>query len=181
MDNPIARWHADHRYFDRLLDLLEGQIDVFHAGGQPNYELMLDIIDYLRIFSDQSHHPREDVAFRCLARRSPGLELPLARLMQEHRVIAHVGEKLQQSLEQAIAGSFVERADIEAIAATYLAYYRSHFAREEKEILPRAASILTAEDWQAVDAAPPAAGDARSQQESDRRFRELRRRIGLEA
>lgn len=181
MNDPIARWHADHTYFGRLLDLLEGQIDVFHGGEQPNYELMLDIIDYLRVFSDQSHHPREDVAFRCLARRSPVLELPLARLMQEHRVIAHVGEKLQQSLEQAIAGTYVARADIEAVAATYLAYYRSHFAREDKDILPRAAIILTAEDWQAVEAAPPAPAEARSREDSDRRFRELRRRIALEA
>ena len=181
MDDPIAQWHAEHRYFGRLLNLLERQVDVFHAGEQPNYELMLDVIDYLRLFSDQSHHPREDVAFACLARRSPELELPLARLTQEHRVIAHVGEKLRQSLEQAVAGDFVERADIEAVAATYLVYYRSHFAREDDEVLPQAASILTAEDWRAVSAATHAVGDALSQQASDQRFRELRRRIALES
>ena len=180
MDNPIAQWHAEHGYFGRLLNLLEGQVDVFHAGEQPNYELMLDIIDYLRLFSDQSHHPREDVAFACLARRSPELQLPLARLVQEHRVIANVGDRLRQSLEQALAGGFVERADIEAVAATYLVYYRSHFAREDNEVLPQAARILTAEDWQAVSAATHVAG-ALSQQASDQRFQALRRRIALES
>ena len=154
---------------------------MFRAGEQPNYELMLDVIDYLRLFSDQSHHPREEVAFACLARRSPELELPLARLMQEHRVIAHVGEQLRQGLEQAIAGGFVERADIEALAATYLTYYRSHFAHEDNEVLPQAEYILTAEDWRAVSAATLAGGDAPSQQASDQRFRALRRRIALES
>ena len=96
-------------------------------------------------------------------------------------MIAHVGEKLRQSLEQAVAGGFVERADIEAVAATYLVYYRSHFAREDDEVLPQARSILTAEDWRAVSAATHAVGDALSQQASDQRFRELRRRIALES
>jgi len=180
MTHPVAGWHTDHRYFNRLLDLLERQVDVFHAGEQPNYQLMLDIIYYLRRFSDQSHHPREDVAFACLAERSPDMELPLARLIQEHRVIAHAGERLEKSLEQAVADAFVARADIEALAATYLVYYRSHIAREEKEVLPRAAAVLTPEDWKAVAAAPiaqdPLLGSA-----PEERFRELRRQIALEA
>ena len=178
---PIAAWHTDHMYFSRLLDLQERQVDVFHAGEQPNYGLMLDIIYYLRHFSDQFHHPREDVAFACLAKRSPGMELQLARLIQEHRVIAHFGERLEQSLEQAAAGAFVARADIEAVAATYLVYYRSHIAREEKDVLPRAASVLTPDDWEAVGAAAPAAQDPLFGSAPEERFRELRRQIALEA
>ena len=170
--DAIAVWHADHVYFRRLLDLLEKQLDVFHGGDQPNYELMLDIIHYLRRFSDQLHHPREDVAFVCLARRSPQMTLPLARLHQEHRVIAHAGEQLEKSLEQVTAGSIVERAGIEALAATYLVYYRSHIAQEEKDVLPVAARVLTAEDWDAVRRASTAPEEP---------FRELRRQIALEA
>lgn len=181
MADPIAAWHTDHMYFSRLLDLLEVQVDVFHAGEQPKYELMLDIIYYLRHFSDRFHHPREDVAFACLARRSPDMELPLARLIQEHRVIAHVGERLERSLEQAAADAFVAREDIEALAATYLVYYRSHIAREEKDILPRAAAVLTPEDWEAVGAAPAAAQDPLLGNAPEERFKELRRQIALEA
>jgi len=181
MANPISAWHTDHVYFTRLLDLLEKQVDVFHAGGQPNYELMLDILYYLRHFSDQAHHPREDVAFACLARRNPGMELQLARLIQEHRVIAHVGERLEKSLEQAVADAFVARADIEALAANYLVYYRNHIAREEKDVLPRAATVLTPEDWEAVAAAAPVARDPLFGSVAEERFRELRRQIALEA
>ena len=181
MAHPVAGWHTDHLYFTRLLDLLEKQVDVFHAGGQPKYELMLDILYYLRHFSDQAHHPREDVAFACLAKRSPGMELQLARLIQEHRVIAHAGERLEKSLEQAVAGAFVAREDVEAVAATYLVYYRSHIAREEKDVLPRAATVLTPEDWEAVAAAAPVAQDPLFGSAAEERFRELRRQIALEA
>lgn len=181
MAHPIlSGWHTDHRYFSRLLDLLESQVDVFHMGEQPNYGLMLDILYYLRHFSEQTHHPREDVAFACLAERSPDMELPLARLIQEHRVIAHAGERLEKSLEQAMADAFVARADIEALAASYLVYYRSHIAREENQVLPRAAAVLTPEDWQAV-AAAPVAEDPLSGSAAEERFRELRRQIALES
>lgn len=180
-DNPVALWHAEHDYFRRLLDLFERQIDVFHAGDQPNYPLMLDIIYYLRHFTDQSHHPREDVAFARLAVRKPEMELQLARLLQEHRVIIHIGENLEKSLELAVADAFVPRADIEALAATYLVYYRSHLAREEQEVLPLAGEALTPEDWDSVRGAAPAMPDPLLGSAPAARFRELRRQIALEA
>lgn len=67
--NPIAAWHDEHVYFGRLLKLLGKELDVFHGGERPNYELMLDIVGYLRDYGDQYHHPREDEAYARLARR----------------------------------------------------------------------------------------------------------------
>jgi hypothetical protein len=97
-------WHAEHAYFNRLLDLLHRQVDVFPTGEQPNYELMLDIISYLRDYSDQYHHPREDVAFAGWRSAAPSMEHVLARLRQEHRVIAHAGETLRNHIEAVLSG-----------------------------------------------------------------------------
>jgi len=89
--DPIAAWHTEHVYFNQLLRLLQRQLDLFHRNEQLNYELMMDIVSYLREYTDQYHHPREDVAFERLAKSCPDLKLDLARLMQEHRVIARNG------------------------------------------------------------------------------------------
>ena len=35
--DPLVRWHADHRNFARLLDLLEQQVDAFLEGKRPDY------------------------------------------------------------------------------------------------------------------------------------------------
>lgn len=162
MQTVIAAWHEEHAHFNRLLGSLQGEVDVFHGGERPNYELMLDIIVYLRDYADRYHHPREDAAFARLARRCPDLELPLARLAQEHRVIAHAGESLRVQLQAVVDGALVARAEIEVAAATYLVYYGSHIAREEQDILPRAAEAFTLADWQAVSEAAPAAETAGS-------------------
>jgi hemerythrin-like domain-containing protein len=179
--NPIAAWHEEHVYFNQLLHLLQREVDVFHTAGRPNYELMFDIVSYLREYSDRFHHPREDEAFARLARRCPDMALPLARLAQEHRVIAQSGETLLRQIDEILGGSFVERGDIETAAATYLVYYTNHIAREEEDVLTLAAQHLSAEDWAAVKAAAPAGKDPLFGKETEERYRELRRQIALEA
>lgn len=181
MEKPLAVWHAEHAYFRRLLEGLQKEVDVFATGERPNYELMLDSITYLREFSDRIHHPREDAAFARLVRRFPEMQLPLARLEQEHRVIAHAGETLRNHLAAILDGSTVPRAEVETAAATYLVYYRSHIAREDKDVLTRAAAALTREDWDAVRNAVPQAEDPLFGRHPEQRFRQLRRQIALEA
>lgn len=181
MSAPIAQWHAEHVNFSRLLTLLEGQLVRFHEGERPDYALMLDIVDYLRYYPDQFHHAREDVAFARLVDRDPGMRVRINRLLQEHRVIACAGDGLLRRLNDVADEAVVLREDVEAAAATYLVYYRHHLATEERDIMPRAAALLTAEDWSAVAAAVPAGRDPLFGAEADTRYRELRRLIALEA
>lgn len=177
----VKAWHGEHEYFRRLLTLLQKQLDVFHGGERPNYELMLDIVSYLREYSDRFHHPREDIAFDRLARRAPELALPLARLKQEHRVIARAGEALVGHLDAILGGALVPRADVEMAIATYLVYYANHIAKEEEDVLVRAASLLGPEDWAAVRDALPSIADPLFGDQPEERFRSLRRQIALEA
>ena len=181
MSELITLWQAEHKHFARLLDLLERQVAAFHADDGPNYALMLDVVSYLRYFPDRFHHPREDVAFARLARRDPGMKPLIDRLLQEHRVIAAAGTELLAYLQQVVDDIVVERARVEAAAATYLVYYRRHLALEDRDIVPRAEALLTPQDWEAVVAAIPAGADPLFGENSEPRYRELRRQIALAA
>jgi hemerythrin-like domain-containing protein len=181
MTSPVRHWHAEHENFSRLLALLEAQLAVFHEGGKPNYELMIDIVSYLRHYPDRFHHARENVAFARLVAREPGLQGKISRLLQEHRVIANAGDELLELLNEVADEAIVSRAAVETAAATYLVYYRHHLATEEQDVLPRAAELLTPEDWAAVNAAVPAGRDPLFGDASEERYRELRRLIMLEA
>lgn len=180
MAESLAGWHAEHVNFARLLDLLETQVAAFHKGERPDYDLMGDIVYYLRSFGDRFHHPREDVAFSRLVEREPGMELVINRLLQEHRVIAIAGDELSSRLKEVAEDVVTPRSDLEAAAATYLVYYRHHLATEERDVMPRAARVLTQEDWAAVATVPvgpdPLFGDKLGE-----RFRELHRQISIQA
>ncbi len=170
----IALWYAEHAHFFSLLDLMEEQVAAFHEAEQPDYRIMLDIVSYLRESPDRSHHPREDVIFAQLAIRDPSMRIPIARLLQEHRVVAVSGEELRSRLEEVLAGTVVPRADLEATAAVYLTYYRHHLATEEKEVLPRAAKSLTPQDWKLVANVLPPGPDPLFGATPQERYRELR-------
>ena len=178
--NPIAFWHAEHVYFGHLLDLLRRQLDLLHRDERPNFQLILDVLAYLRDYGDECHHPREDKAFERLLVRCPDMKGALARLHQEHRVIAHAGERLRELIDAALQDSPVRRAEVETALATYLVYYGNHIAREEEDVLTRAAKSLTPEDWDAVKAALPAKPDPLFGSHPEARYRELRRQLALE-
>jgi hemerythrin-like domain-containing protein len=175
MAQPLAVWHAEHVNFARLLDLLETQVAAFHRGEPPNYDLMGNIVYYLRSFADRFHHPREDAAFARLVDRDPGTQLVINRLLQEHRVIATAGDELFSRLNEVVGDAMTPRATVEAAAATYLVYYRHHIAAEERDIMPRAAQLLTPEDWaEVVTSVTP---DPLFGEIVEARFQELRSQI----
>jgi len=126
MQDPIEIWHSEHVRFGRLLSALEKQMGLFGQGEQPNYELMADVIHYLRHYPDRYHHPREDVAFARLLRRDPTLHPQIARLRQEHRVIAAAGAHLLAVLEDVVNGAIIARESVGSGGGHYLSYYRAH-------------------------------------------------------
>ena len=180
MAEPLAQWHADHIVFARILDLFEVQVEAFHAGERPNYELMTDIVDYLRQYGDRFHHPREEAAFNRLVERDPDMRMPVNRLLQEHRVIAQAGDEILARLGEVADDAMTERAAVEAAAATYLVYYRHHLSTEEGKVMPRARALFTSDDWAAVTAAMGEAPDPLSGADFDERYRALRKFIALD-
>ena len=180
MTDLVAIWRAEHVNFARLLGLLEKQVAAFSAGEQPNYDLMSDIVYYLRQFADQVHHPQEEVAFARLLDRDPGMKPQIDRLLQEHRVLGSAGATLLKHLDEVVADAVAPRSIIETAAATYLTHYRQHLSAEEDEVIPRAEKLLSPSDWAAVTAIP-ARRDPLFGEEVENRFRNLRRQIALEA
>lgn len=181
MNRYVALWRGEHANFERLLDLFEEQLNAFHEGETPNYDLMCDIVFYLSHYADRFHHPREDVAFDRMVLRDPRLRQQVRRLQQEHRVIAAAGNELLERLREVEQDAMLPRKVVESAAATYLVYYRHHLGVEEREMLAHAEELLTEDDWLAVLEGVPVTPDPLYGDNPDQRLRELRRHISREA
>jgi len=180
MPDPIALWHAEHINFAALLDLLEVQLDRFHRGQAPDYELMLDIMFYMTHYPDVLHHPKEDLAFARIAERTASARLIVEELAEQHALLKRDGNALVVALDDIVNGSITSREHVEAPGRGYIGAFRRHIEREEAEILPLASEVLNREDWAAIDAAihrleDPVFGKAR-----DERYAALRRQITRE-
>ena len=82
MRNVVQDLRVEHTSMERLLKILEKQIEVFEAGGQPDYGIIRDIVLFFLDFPDQCHHPKEDslaqkLLSRCHAQnRNPVINWP---------------------------------------------------------------------------------------------------------
>lgn len=177
MTDSIAYWHAEHVNFGRLLGLLETQLDCFHRGDSPDYELMLDVMYYMTHYPDQIHHPKEDLAFARIVAREPGMRGAVDELQRQHDSLRESGAELVRVLDDIVNGSVVARDRVEGPARDYIARFRGHVQKEETEVFPAAARALSASDWTAINDAVAHREDPLFGKTTERRYAALHRHI----
>ncbi len=171
----IQKWITEHRNFERLLKVLEEQLELFRRGEQPDYGLMLDIVYYMTQYPDRFHHPHEDAAFAQMA--DAKVNALIAQSREQHRVIAESGKTLMERLE-AVAGSVAPlKAEIEQLARTYIEYLRRNMQQEEVKLFPLAQRVLTEDDWSVISALAPKVSDPLFGGRDQERYRILQRLI----
>ena len=74
----------EHRNIERLLAVLEHELDVFDSGNRPDYEVIRAIISYFQVYPEQFHHPQEDLVFARLKVRDPAAAARIGDLAGEH-------------------------------------------------------------------------------------------------
>jgi hemerythrin-like domain-containing protein len=181
MSDSIAFWHAEHANFATLLDILEGQLDLFHKGESPDYELMLDIMFYMTHYPDVLHHPKEDLAFARIKEREVDAGPIVDELSEQHARLKETGDALVHALDDIVNGSITSREHVEAPGRAYVADFRGHMQREETAILPLAAKLLRAKDWAMIDTAIRHVDDPLFARNGEERYAALRRQIAREA
>jgi hemerythrin-like domain-containing protein len=181
MSDSIALWHSEHANFAALLDLLEGQLDVFHQGEHPDYEMMLDIMFYMTHYPDVSHHPREDLALARIGELDVGSRTIVDDLTEQHARLKAFGDALARALENVVNGSIASRDQVETPGRAYIAEFRSHMEKEEREILPLATKLLSEWDWAAIGAAVRHIEDPLFGPKVEERYASLRVQIAREA
>jgi hemerythrin-like domain-containing protein len=178
MADLLDRWDREHRNFSRLLDVFDGQLALLREDAEPNYELMLDIMDYLTSYSDRVHNPKEDLIFAEVGKRVPAARQAAEELMQQHREMAENGADLHVRLQSILNGMIESRESIEQAGRQYVAAFRGHIDKEYRELFPAAREALSSEDWNRIEAesglqeADPLTGERLDQQ-----YAALRREI----
>ena len=120
----------------------------------PDFATLRAMLFYVDEFPEKRHHRKEsELLFPKLRARTP-----LARDLLDHLDEDHArGELRIRDLEHALLGFEVigepRRAAFEQAAQRYVDFYLAHMALEEKEILPLAERMLTADDWAELDEA----------------------------
>ena len=118
------------------------------------FDAMRAMLFYIDEFPERLHHPKESkLLFPRVVRAAPSMAAVVERLEHDHMS----GEKAVRDLQHALLAWELlgepRRPAFTAQCQQYVNFYLEHMRLEETVVLPEAVRVLTAPDWQELDAA----------------------------
>lgn len=154
------------------IDIVAGELD---AGSTLAPDFFHAVFDYIEGFVDQSHHPKEDdYLFRLVRQRTTRADALLSLLDAEHRNGPAALKALRASLVRARQGACSEFTQA---LRDYTQGLKKHIRTEERDLLPLAREVLTADDWTEINKAFLDNQDPLFGEHAKEEFRELYHRI----
>ena len=144
LNQVLAELREDHRNLSLLLDLLESESEGVTVDDEPDFELLHDIMQYMTVYSDAVHHPKEDLVYKLLRERNADLAPGLERVEPEHQEIAELGTTLRNDIEAVISGTAVTRDKLHSDLQDYVMRLRRHMRWEEEELFFAADNLARA-------------------------------------
>lgn len=151
MAKMIGDLRREHNETRELLAVLEQELSVFHRQEHPDYEVIQDVLDYLRDYPTLCHHPAEQAVFDRLAARAPVLAQAVGDLGAEHRQEAAVLRAASEAVGNVLMDLELPRDEVEDAVKRLVAYKRAHMEMEERLLFPAADEALQPEDWAAIE------------------------------
>ena len=141
----------EHQSLAAILHAVRYMLKEVQAGRlKPDLKLFQAMIHYLDAYAEKRHHPKEDIVFEVLSRRTTEGAEAMARLAVQHEAAPRRIEVLQNALDRFVADP-TKLAEFARAFENYAEFYRGHMVLEEEVALPLLRKHLTAEDWEKVN------------------------------
>ena len=173
----IERLCREHRNVERLLAVLEHELEVFDRGGRPDYEVVSAIISYFELYPEVYHHPQEDLVFAKLKIRDPAAAAKVGDLALEHQKGAERLHRAAQAVDGVLADCEVLRENVDHIVRDFIEHQRRHMMMEDRDFFPAALNALELQDWTEIASALTVHEDPLFSDAAEQTFDTLRARI----
>ncbi len=178
----LVALRAEHRHIAAVMGLLSQQLNAVERGDLVDPHVLYEIMDYMVMWPDRFHHPREDLIFDHAAELDRDAASDLRELQREHEQMARLGRELLHAIESWRTGT-TPGTDVVRLGRDYIQRSHDHMNIEEDEVFPLLNAILTRNDWRelaAEDSLHPVSDPVfgrRVQREFRQLARKLRRRL----
>lgn len=137
----------EHRNIEKLLRVLERELDLFGRGERPDYEVIRAVVAYFEVYPDVYHHPQEDLVFQKLKTRNPAVAAGVGDLAGEHRSGAKRLRRVAQAVQSVLMDQEISRQTVDGIVRDFIVDERHHMRMEERVFFPAAIKALQPQDW----------------------------------
>jgi hemerythrin-like domain-containing protein len=177
MSYVIEILRQEHRNIEKLLRVLERELNVFDRGERPDYEIVFAVIDYFQDYPDSCHHPKEDMIFETLKLRDAAAAATIGDLEAEHREGARRLRRVGEIVEAVLNDQDLMRHVVHDTMHDFIDHERRHMAMEERLVFPAALKALRSADWAEIALKLADRHDPLSQPNVEEKFNALRRKI----
>ena len=167
----------EHRNIEKLLLVLEHELEVFDHSEPPDYEILQAIIDYFKDYPESYHHPKEDIVFEKLKLRDSSAAHFVGDVEGEHQVETERLRRFAQAVDDILAGREYPRERFHNVVREFIAHQRQHMQKEERMLFPAAAKALQQNDWAEIEARINDRKDPLFDGMTDKKFDALRQTI----
>jgi hemerythrin-like domain-containing protein len=142
----------EHQNIEKLLVVLEHELEVFDRGERPDYEIMQTIIQYFHDYPESCHHPKEEMIFARLKERDPAAAKAFGDVEAEHELETQRLRSFSRAVDSVLADQEFLRESFHLAVHDFIAHQRQHLEKEERLLFPAAVKALRGEDWAEIDA-----------------------------
>jgi len=167
----------DHQHHDLLLSILEKQVKDAHLTGEPDYDVVSEIVDYFLTYPVEFHHARENLIYEKILARDPAAAEEIGQIEEEHEACEAYIKAFAGALASILGTGIVTRKQFANAALEFIESQRRHIRMEESMFFPTALRVLTAEDWKSLDDQLSDPADPVFGGEREARFAALRQEI----
>jgi hemerythrin-like domain-containing protein len=153
-ERVLRSLRQEHARLSQLLTLLSRESAELEREPRAVVPLLREALQYVVQHTNVHHHPREEVLFEQLARRSPQHRELRDALEREHEATVRAGLSKLRALEQldsSQAPSMEELASLALAIDRFARGMRDHIVREEEILYSGAERLLEASDWRNVE------------------------------
>lgn len=144
--------HLDHLHLLKVFKILDQQVELLASGHDPDFFLLTDIAHYIKHYPEFIHHPKENIIYNLLSKKTNNEAEVLAQLQKEHRELPEETNQLDELLNSAASSAiFISRDELKSKIQHFLDIQRKHMDLEEKFIFPLINETLTEEDWNSIN------------------------------
>ena len=151
MARMIELLRAEHRDIEQLLNVLEGELEVFERRERPDYEVIQTIISYFQDYPDCCHHPKEDMIFDKLKARDSPKAKGIGDVEAEHRQETERLDRVARIVRNVLLDREIARQTFSEVMRDFIDQQRVHMAMEVRTLFPVAENALRPEDWREID------------------------------
>jgi len=147
--NPIGILKKEHRLIERMLLLLEGELELIYKGEKANPDLIKGAVNFFTTYTDLTHHGKEEnILFRDLEKKelSPNASSALFELTKAHDYARKIVADLNDANTRYAEGELELIGEIQRNMSHLIIFYPPHIEQEDETFFTPVMSYFSDEE-----------------------------------